>query len=309
MKRIKHTCALTACLTALCVQTAAIAQDQKPSAPAIIPANSKLDIDPTETISIIGWWTNGEEIMLIKQDGAFNWWGQPNRFRPPSKIGRWDRQNYRTIWLEPYVDRKNPGVMPPRIRAPMRRTDGKIFIDAGSALNMLHVDVAPVAPEDLYVGKWSGPGGSLILAADGRYQLESSPPSANPPSRNDPALLSRASHNGTWSFDGQYIRLLSDGSAQNPVICAVVDRPDRSGAKNSESDGGSDAGSKKSSDPMNEALTTPLGELRRITPITPITPAASNSPPVNTPVKDLAKDPAKSPAKDPLRAPPVVPVP
>jgi len=301
MKRIKHTCALTACLTTLCVHTAAIAQDQKPSAPAIIPADSKLDIDPTETISIIGWWTNGEEIMLIKQDGAFNWWGQPNRFRPPSKIGRWDRQNYRTIWLEPYVDRKNPGVMPPRIRAPMRRTDGKIFIDAGLALNMLHVDVAPVAPEDLYVGKWSGPGGSLILTADGRYQLESSPPSENPPSRNDPALLSRASHNGTWSFDGQYIRLLSDGSAQNPVICAVVDRPDRSGAKNSGSDGGSDAGSKKSSDPMNEALTTPLGELRRITPIPPITPAASNCPPV--------KDPAKNPAKDPVMAPPVVPVP
>lgn len=128
MRRIKHTCALTAGVTALCIHIAAIAQDQKPSAPAIIPANSKLDIDPTETISIIGWWTNGEEIMLIKQDGAFNWWGQPNRFRPPSKIGRWDRQNYRTFWLEPYVDRKNPGVMPPRIRAPMRRTDGKILL-------------------------------------------------------------------------------------------------------------------------------------------------------------------------------------
>lgn len=134
--------------------------------------------------------------------------------------------------------------MPPRIRAPMRRTDGKIFIDAGSALNMLHVDVAPVAPEDLYVGKWSGPGGSLLLAADGRYDLDASPASSSTPPTNDPALLSRASHNGTWSFDGQYIRLLSDGSAQNPVICAVVDRPDRSGSKNSGSDGGSDAGSK-----------------------------------------------------------------
>lgn len=45
---------------------------------------------------------------------------------------------------------------------------------------------------------------------------------------------------------------------------------------------------------MNEALTTPLGELRRITPITPV---ASNCPPV------------KEPAKDPVMAPPVVPVP
>lgn len=304
MKRIKHTCVLTAGVTALCIHTAAIGQDQKPSAPAIIPADSKLDIDPTETISIIGWWTNGEEIMLIKQDGAFNWWGQPNRFRPPSKIGRWDRQNYRTIWLEPYVDRKNPGVMPPRIRAPMRRTDGKIFIDAGLALNMLHVDVAPVAPEDFYVGMWSGPGGTLSLATNGRYDLE-----ATPVSTNGPELLSRASHQGTWSFDGQYIRLLSDGSAQNPVICAVVDRPDRAHSKNSGSAGGSDAGSKKSSDRMNEALTTPLGELRRITPTPPITPAASNFPPATGPATGPAKDPAKEPAKDPIRAPPVVPVP
>ena len=296
MKRIKHRCALTACVTALCVHTAAIAQNQKPSAPAIIPASSKLDIDPTETISIIGWWTNGEEIMLIKKDGAFNWWGQPNRFRPPSKIGRWDRQNYRTFWLEPYVDRKNPGVMPPRIRAPMRRTNGKIFVDAGLALNMLHVDEAPAAPEDLYVGKWSGPGGSLLLAADGRYDLDASPASSSASATNDPALLSRSSHKGTWSFDGQYIRLLSDGSAQNPVICAVVDRPDRSGKNDSKDD----PGSKKSSDPMNEALTTPLGELRRITPITPV---ASNCPPANAPANAPAKDSAKEPVTAPLAAP------
>ena len=186
----------------------------------------------------------------------------------------------------------------------MRRTDGKIFIDAGLALNMLHVDVAPVAPEDLYVGMWSGPGGSLSLAANGRYDLE-----ATPVSTNGPELLSRASHQGTWSFDGQYIRLLSDGSAQNPVICAVVDRPDRAHSKNSGSAGGSDAGSKKSSDRMNEALTTPLGELRRITPTPPITPAASNFPPATGPATGPAKDPAKEPAKDPIRAPPVVPVP
>ena len=301
MKRIKRKCALTACVTALCIHTAAVAQERAPSAPAIIPASSKLDIDPTETISIIGWWTNGKEIMLIKKDGAFNWWGQPNRFLSPSKIGRWDRQNYRTFWLEEYFDRKNPGVMPPRIRAPMRRTNGQIFVDAGSALNMLHVDKAPVAPEDLYVGKWSGPGGSLLLAADGRYDLAASPTSSIPAS-TDPALLSGASHNGTWSFDGQYIRLLSDGSAQNPVICAVVDRPDRSGANDSKSDDGS----KKSSDPMNEALTTPLGELRRITPITPV---ASNSPPNKAPTDDSAKDSGNAPAKEAVTAPPAVPVP
>jgi hypothetical protein len=93
------------------------------------------------------------------------------------------------------------------------------------------------------------------------------------------------------------------------VICAVVDRPDRAHSKNSGSAGGSDAGSKKSSDRMNEALTTPLGELRRITPIPPITPAASNFPPATGPATGPAKDPAKEPAKDPIRAPPVVPVP
>ena len=289
MERAKQTCALAACLTTLCMHTAAVAQDRAPSAPAIIPASSKLDIDPTETISIIGWWTNGKEIMLIKEDGAFNWWGQPNRFLPPSKIGRWDRQNYRTFWLEPYVDRKNPGVMPPRIRAPMRRTDGKIFVDAGSALNMLHYDVAPVAPEDLYVGKWSGPGGNLLLSSNGRYELEAS---AMP--TNDSGLVSRSSHSGTWTFDGQYIRLLSDGTAQNPVICAVVDRPDRTESERDGSESGSISGSKKSANPMNEALSTPLGELRRVTPVTPQT---------------KNPDAAAAPVVAPTTAPPAVPVP
>lgn len=275
--------ASVACLTVLIGNTPAPC-DPPASAPAIIPASSKLDIDPTETIPIFGWWSNGKELLLILENGAFRFWDQPNRFFAPTKSGRWDRQNYRTFWIEPYVDKKNPGVMPARIRCAMRRSDGVVFADVGSALGMRQMNEAPTAPEDLYVGRWSGPGGSLTLSADGKYELLSSPSSTN-----DPALVSRASHSGTWTFDGQYIRLISNRSTQNPIICAVVDRPSTNDVANKSNLSTTDQRAKKSN-PANEALTTPIGELRRMVPVTPsapivpAAPAAPIIPPAASPV-------------------------
>ncbi len=236
----------------------------------------EMDIDPTEKIDINGWWTNGKELLRVQPDGAFQWWDQPNRFRPPSKIGRWDRQNYRTFWLEPYVDKRNPGVMPPRIRAPMRRTDGKLMIDVGSALSLVLVKDAPGAPEDLYVGRWSGPGGSLTLSAQGRYELQASAGSSA-----DDALVSRTSHAGTWTFDGQYIMLFSSGSAQNPIICTVVDRTKSA----------TNGATTRAQDSKHfEALTTPIGELKRIE-----TPKPLDVPPAIPAATPAARDSTKAP--------------
>lgn len=268
MKTQLATLASAACLAVLVVHANAPC-DPPASAPAIIPSSSKLDIDPTEKIQIFGWWSNGKESLLIQENGAFRFWDQPNRFLAPAKSGRWDRQNYQTFWIEPYIDKKNPGLMPARIRCAMRRSDGVLFADVGSALGMRHLTEAPPASEDLYVGRWTGPGGSLALSADGRYELLSSPSSTN-----DPALVSRSSHSGTWTFDGQYIRLLSDRSTQNPIICAVVDRPKASG----DAQGGN-----RKSDFASEALTTPIGELRRVGPVMPVMPITPINPPAASP--------------------------
>lgn len=249
---------LTLAIIASAFSTTAHAQT---SAPPILPDHPKLDIDPTEHIAITGWWVNGKEILFVREDGAFTWWDQPNRFRPPTRTGRWDRQNYRTFWLEPYIDQKDPQRKPPRIRGAMRRADGVVFVTFSSYEPFHQCDAAPPAPEDSYVGRWTGPGGSLTLGHDATYTLVS-----NVAKLDDAPAVSRSGHSGRWTFDGKYIILRADGTTRDPVICTVVDRP-------------SDEVTKEKT--TVEALTTPVGELRRIKPATP--PAATPPKVVPTP--------------------------
>ncbi len=214
------------------------------SAPPILPDHPKLDIDPTESLSITGWWVNGTELLLVREDGSFSWWDQPNRFRAPTSTGRWDRQNYRTFWLEPYFDRVNPHTKPPRIRGAMRRMDGVVTVTFGSYAPLRQSPAAPAAPEDVYVGAWSGPGGSLTLLADATYRLTTTSGAVG-----DTTPVSRSGHSGTWSYDGKFIVLRSIVTPKEPVVCSVVDRP---------ADGTAD------STRLVEVLTTPIGELRRV---------------------------------------------
>ncbi|MSR69348.1 MAG: hypothetical protein EXS17_03265 [Phycisphaerales bacterium] len=229
------------------------------SAPPILPDHPKLDIDPTETLPISGWWANGKEILFVREDGAFTWWDQPNRFRPATKTGRWDRQSYRTFWLEPYIDRKNTQQKPPRLRGAMRRADGVVFVTFDNYATFRQCDAAPLAPEDSYVGTWTGPGGSITLMHDATYLLVS-----NAASSDNAPPVSRSGHSGTWTFDGKYIILRAAGSKNDLttelVICTVVDRP---------------AEGLTAEKANVEALTTPLGELRRIKlPVSPVPTAA-----------------------------------
>ena len=234
------------------------------SAPAILPDHPKLDIDPTEKVAITGWWMNGTEIVLVREDGAFSWWDQPNRFRTPSKTGRWDRQNYRTFWLDPYIDRKNPSAKPARLRGAMRRADGVITVTFESYAPFRLCDAPPAAPEDSYVGMWTGPGGTLDLRPDGTYALVSRAGQSD-----DAPPITRAGHGGAWSYDGKYIILRATGTTKDPVICTVVDR---------RSEGVSEGVSKAS--PSVEALTTPVGELRRVAPVKPPAAPAAKADPV-----------------------------
>ncbi|MSR29087.1 MAG: hypothetical protein EXS03_05865 [Phycisphaerales bacterium] len=269
----RHTVALFA---AALVGGAALAQSDRPAhAPAIVPSVPTLDLDPTQRIDIQGWWSNGTEIILVQSDGAFLWWRQNNRFRPPTLAGRWDRQNYRTFWLEPYATGPSDQEAPKRLRAAMHRTDGTIFVDIGDHLGFHHSDTPPAAPEDAYVGRWLGPGGAIDLNADGSYDLRASAQAVTAP-------VTRAGHSGSWTYDGTFVVLRPTGSESDPVICTVVDRPelDPSGKPVPTK------GSATKLPPSIEALTTPIGELRRLAPApptpksppAPLTPAVAPAP-------------------------------
>ena len=220
--------------------TASSAPQQLPTPPTepsqppqhLDPSGTKLDLDPTERIDISGWWRTDREIILIKPDGAFVRWNQPNRFRAPSEMGRWDRQNYRTFWLEPYPKGTPNLEAPSRIRAALRRTNGKLFFDLGIVTGFTRCDGPPKAPEDQFVGRWLGPGGSLTLLADGTYSL-----SANTSATDAPVV--RAAHAGKWSLDGKKIVLLPQGTEDDPVVCTQAG---------------------------DDRLVGPLGELTRVKP-------------------------------------------
>jgi len=213
------------------------------SAPPIIPKGAKLDIDPTEQIDFTGWWSNGSVLLQVRSDGSFLLWDQPNRYREPTKRGRWHRQNYRTFWIEPYFDPKTPGNAPPRTRCALRRTDGVLLLDMGDAIGLAQSATPPVAPEDAHVGKWNGPGGTLDLRSDGSYALTAAP---LPNSAAQPSVLS-----GRWTFDGKVIQLFRGEERDAPLRCVPVTRPTRPSADGSVSS-------------ETVALTTPIGELRRL---------------------------------------------
>ena len=260
------------CASAFC--SAVLAATTPPiSAPIFFPASGTSDLDPTEIVEITGWWTNEREVLYMRDDGAFYFWDQPNRFRAVSKSGRWDHQNYRTFWLEPYFDPKTPGRSPPRVRAAMRRVEGVLMASLEIAKDLRRVESAPTAPEDSYVGRWIGPGGSLQLDGDGTYELHAA---AN--TDPDAPLISRSGHRGTWSCNEQYIFLSTAGPSSERVICTIVDR--------------SDPAPPNSPEPAKtfEALTTPIGELRPA----PKDPAAKD-PAASVPAPTV-RDPKASPA-------------
>lgn len=200
--------ALAACAaTGLSSSVPSQAQSGAPVPPPI-PA---LDIDPTEKIDVHGWWSNGTELLLIQPDGGYRLWKSNNRYRAPDDIGRWDRQTYRTLWLETYRGEKHT-----RDRAHLRRDDGILLLTLRDLQPMKPLARPPHTREDTIVGTWSGPPGTLQLRDDGTYAFSVS---KGDPKDRQPARL--GSHTGTWLLkDGNVV--LSQGERAQPVLAKLV---------------------------------------------------------------------------------------
>ena len=185
----------------------ASAQSDAPVPPPI-PA---LDIDPTEEIDVRGWWSNGRELLLIQADGAYKLWKGTNRFLAPDDIGRWDRQTYRTLWLETYRGQKHS-----RDRAHLRREDGTLLLTVRDLQPMQPLTRPPHTREDTFVGSWSGPPGTLVLRDDGTYSFSVA---KSDPKDRQPARL--GSHSGTWLVRDDTL-VLTQGDRMKPVTAAIV---------------------------------------------------------------------------------------
>jgi hypothetical protein len=170
--------------------------DQPPEPP------TPLEIDPTERIELAQWWSNGAQLLRLDQAGSYSLYPDNNRYHEPLEVGRWRRGNYVTVWLDPYVTTGRPR---PSSRGELRRVDGRLTLDIpasgprGSIDQLIELQRPPTVVEDRMIGEWSGEGGTLLLAADGRYRYSA-------PFGAGENLGRVAGHDGHWTIEsGQVI--------------------------------------------------------------------------------------------------------
>jgi len=175
--------------------------------------SNPLPLDPTAPVPVVGWWTNGRQLLQLADDDSFRLWPSMNRFEAPHQAGRWSRQNYMTLWLEPYAMR-----VPERTRCELDRSGSEVRLTIDGLDSMVRFDEAPTSIEDRLVGTWSGPGGTLRMSQDGRYRADA-PPASTASAGSAPVSL--AGHAGRWLVDGSTLVLLPDSPSVPPVVLAL----------------------------------------------------------------------------------------
>ncbi len=191
---------LTAALLAIALAVPVL-QDKSivvppPRDPRNVPT---VNLDPEHPFPIEGWWSNGEQLLEVANDGAYRIFGTQNRYQRPLEVGRWHRQNYGAFWLAPYSMRKED-----RSRVPLAIADGTVVATVRTYRPMRHLEAPPACTEDLFIGLWAGPGGSLELAPTMRYRYAA----ASGPNESQPVVIAR--HSGTWRVVEGDVELLPD---------------------------------------------------------------------------------------------------
>ncbi len=194
-------------LAVILASPSASAAEPPASAPRNVPTVS---LDPEHPFPIVGWWSNGREMLDVAEDGAYRLYDSQNRYRKPIEVGRWHRQNHAAFWLEPYTMRKEE-----RTRVPLSIVEGSVAITVRTFAAMTALEAPPFAAEDLFIGLWAGAGGSLDLQPSMRYHYVAPRRAAE----GQPVVIS--SHRGVWRLREGKVELLPD----SPSVTAMLLEP------------------------------------------------------------------------------------
>lgn len=164
-----------------------------------------LQMDPERPEPIVAWWSNGTQTLELREDGSYRLWRTAGRHREPDEIGRWDRQNHATFWLDPYSRRKEE-----RSRCSLSIVEGEVVTSLRTFAPLVRLEGPPPSPEDILIGIWVGDGGSLELREDGRYRFVAP--------RVDGTPIAIAGHEGTWKLEGERLTL----APRSPSVAAVT---------------------------------------------------------------------------------------
>ena len=225
------------------------------------PVSKRLEIDPSEKPDILGWWWDDTTVILLSENGSYRIWAGHDRYRPPVELGRWDRENFNTVWLDPYD-------APPETRTHLliRRIEGKLRLefDTSRPLLMTGPTPPPVVGDGL-LGTWIGDEGKLEIAADGGYRYQPIFEKASPVK---PVVI--AGHFGSWRVvkDRLLLTRKSDGSKiWMEIGFAATDPSSRAAATPKPADpvGAADSPAPVASQPPDKA--TPKPEAAPLIPI------------------------------------------
>ncbi len=110
-----------------------------------------IEMNPEEPLEIEGWWSDGTHLLEIRPGGDYRIWSTLDRFRTPTDVGRWHRENHAVFWLESYRIPKEP-----RRRVPLWLRDGSLMAtldpDEEAFSKML---VPPSVPAESLIGNWT----------------------------------------------------------------------------------------------------------------------------------------------------------
>ncbi|MGI9013030.1 MAG: hypothetical protein ACR2GY_02145 [Phycisphaerales bacterium] len=172
----------------------------------IPPGDTRLYFDPTDQYTLAEWWSNGSQMLHLRDDYSYAIFDEPNRYREPVERGQWSQKHYAALELEPYLRRS----------ATVRRviidkdSAGNIVLIIGDLKPLAAVDQPPVVLEDMLLGTWESETTRITIRRNGRYSYRRTQPVPV-------GEVARSSHEGTWHLDQGDALLLTSDSALEPI--------------------------------------------------------------------------------------------
>ena len=185
--------------------------------PAAHSPSTPLPLDPTTPVEVTGWWSNGTQLLRLRDDASYQLWNTQNRYEAPAQTGRWARQNYQSVSLEPYRTRPQDV-----IRGELSRNGDEVFLGLPSLRAMVRLEGPPPVFEDRLAGIWLGPGERLQLKPDGRYRVEARGSGSLGAAGTGVGGAMIAGHEGTWSVGDGVLTLVPDSPALGRERLTVV---------------------------------------------------------------------------------------
>ncbi|MBX3373309.1 MAG: hypothetical protein KF817_05690 [Phycisphaeraceae bacterium] len=199
-------------LIALASLLAACESTEKILPPVV--AQTPLSLDPTDAWEVVRWWSNGSEMIRFDENGAYALFGSMNRYHAPIEVGRWSKESYARLQLEPYQARRVEYV-----RVGAERLDGRIALRRPPLAPFFAISRPPVVAEDALVGRWLGDAVEIDIRPDGRFRIARRVVEAS-------ALTAIARHEGAWRLDGTRLLLEPDGLGIERLVVDVAEDED-----------------------------------------------------------------------------------